>query len=1651
MKKILLAGLSVLLYSTNSIAQLSYTFTAVSGTYTANATPTTIHSTSVDDQISAAINIGFTFNYACSNYTQVRVSSNGWLTFNTAYTGSDAYNDLNTGSNKPAIAPLWDDLATSSSSSSVNYKLTGSAPNRIFTIEWSQMRWYYSSSNNVISFQCKLYETTNVIEFIYTQGGSAVSSGSASIGLSGNTSGDFYSLNGTGASPTASTVTETTTLNTKPANGQIYRWTPGGNCSGTPTGGTANASPTTISSCASPTTTLTLTGGSTGCGLTYQWQSAPAAAGPWTNISGATNTSYTANPASNTYYRVVTTCTNSGLSANSSSVLVTVTITIPPNDDPCNATALTVSSSCSYTTYTNACATATTAGSPPAPGCAFYSGGDVWFTAIVPASGMLTIDTQTGVITDAGMAVYSGVCGNLTLIECDDDDSPNGAMSMIALTGRTIGEIIYIRVWEYGGDNNGTFGICAYDPCPTLASNDNCSGAIALTMNPYGSCASTSAGNLFCSTPSGTAMGSCFGNPDDDIWYSFVATSTSHTITLTTASGFDAYMMLYSGTCGALNPLVCSDPDVFNASGLTPGQTYYIRVYSYATGAPTNGNITMCVSAPAACPANLGAGNVSIASLPYNGTGQTTCGAGNDITSSNASTCGSSGYFSDADKVYTFTPTSSGQITVTLNSTQTWTGMMLYDGCPFTANCVAYVQTFSSGSKSFCVSVVAGTTYYLVVDGWGTSGSCITSFTLDITAPSAGITNDLPCSATALTLGTSVTGNNTCTSGTGEPGTPSCWTSGSLNTVWYSFVAPASGNVYIQTTTTSINSTQIALYSGSCSALTYMDCNQYPPTGCSGTSSNYSVINVTGLTPGNTYYVRVDGRYDYTGTFSIIVDNGSSGTSSPIPGQDCQTPLVVCNSVMTIGNPGYANTGNICDFTGSGNCTSGELNSVWYQINIAATGNFNFTIMPNDGSNGSCGSETDYDYLLWKVSGSGTTTNCNTISSASGTALLACNFSYLGVTGVAPSGNAPAPISNCFDAAFEPTVAVTAGDVLYLVIQNYSGSTQGFVLDMTSSGAGVVNYSAPSTVYWTGGASTVWTNPTNWGSCSTVPSCAVNAVVTAASATQPIITGTESVKDLTINPGATLTLNAGAVLNVCGNFVNNGNLVASPTSTIIFNNAAVAQSISGSLTGTNKFGHLTITKTGGSVTLNNNLDIGGNFTTSNGTSVFNSNNYDIKVAGNFVNNNGNTTFTNTGTLGTLTFNGTAAQTYNQGSSQLDLNNVVMSHTSTGVTLLTNMNIKSTTGTLTLTQGKIITGAFEVNVANTTPACVSTGNTTSFVQGNLRRALQATGSYDFPVGHATPGYQRANVNFTAATSIGNLLARFDTWPSTPPTQGGTECGTTYNQPAENNGYWTLTANANPLTGTYNMTLYPTNATNTAGMGGWTVMKDPTIASGTWSLNGICDPTSTAAIVKRNSMNGFSVFGAAQAITPLPIELLSFTGHSEGKRNVLEWTTATEINNDYFTLEKSDNGVYFEALNEVDGAGNSSILINYLSYDHTPINGTTYYRLKQTDFNGQFKYSSIIGVENKLNTVAVDNFRPNPTSDNINFNFYTPIKGEVQIEIYDYVGKLVKKQTIEVAEGNTLLLAQMDDLSKGVYSIKVIFDQTSYSSVTKIIKN
>ena len=156
-------------------------------------------------------------------------------------------------------------------------------------------------------------------------------------------------------------------------------------------------------------------------------------------------------------------------STSTGTFTISRTCTAPPtppiNDNPSGAIQLIIGNTVTYGTYTNVNATNTTTESTPS--CAAYVGEDVWFKVTLPQYvTSLDFDTQTGVITDGGMAIYRGTPGSLVEIQCDDDSSPNGAMSFISRTDFIEYETIYIRIWEYNGGTVGTFGISVTTPQP---------------------------------------------------------------------------------------------------------------------------------------------------------------------------------------------------------------------------------------------------------------------------------------------------------------------------------------------------------------------------------------------------------------------------------------------------------------------------------------------------------------------------------------------------------------------------------------------------------------------------------------------------------------------------------------------------------------------------------------------------------------------------------------------------------------------------------------------------------------------------------------------------------------------------------------------------------------------------------------------------------------------------------------------------------------------------------------------------------------------------------------------------------------------------------------------------------------------------------
>jgi hypothetical protein len=185
--------------------------------------------------------IGFTFNYNGTNYTTISASANGWTALGTNITITTSTTNLTSGANRPKLAPLYEDIALVSNSN-LTYATTGAVGSRIFTLQYANLLWDFAATTPTISFQVKLYEGTNIIEFVYQQEAGSVelnSSGGAAIGITTTATGggSFLSLSDAGTNPSVSSTVETLNIGVRPATGQIYRWIPYCTASGTNTTG----------------------------------------------------------------------------------------------------------------------------------------------------------------------------------------------------------------------------------------------------------------------------------------------------------------------------------------------------------------------------------------------------------------------------------------------------------------------------------------------------------------------------------------------------------------------------------------------------------------------------------------------------------------------------------------------------------------------------------------------------------------------------------------------------------------------------------------------------------------------------------------------------------------------------------------------------------------------------------------------------------------------------------------------------------------------------------------------------------------------------------------------------------------------------------------------------------------------------------------------------------------------------------------------------------------------------------------------------------------------------------------------------------------------------------------------------------------------
>lgn len=202
------------------------------------------------------------------------------------------------------------------------------------------------------------------------------------------------------------------------------------------------------------------------------------------------------------------------------------------------------------------------------------------------------------------------------------------------------------------------------------------------------------------------------------------------------------------------------------------------------------------------------------------------------------------------------------------------------------------------------------------------------------------------------------------------------------------------------------------------------------------------------------------------------------------------------------------------------------------------------------------------------------------------------------------------------------------------------------------------------------------------------------------------------------------------------------------------------------------------------------------------------------------------------------------------------------------------------------------------------------------------------------------------------------------------------------------------------------------------------------------------STTTTVCSRSSMS------TSDCNTLLPVELINFQAEKENQSVVLNWSTAAEINNDYFQIERSKDGRDFESLATISGAGFSNQKIDYLHLDKEPRNGLNYYRLKQVDYDGNYSYSDIVSanIEVKSEKVTIS---PNPIQGTeLRASISLPKFMEANISIISLDGKILNQQFVQLESGINQIQLDVATYPPGVYWIRFNYNQSSI--IEKFIK-
>ncbi len=1610
-----------------------------------------------DDNRSYQIPIGFDYWYLGTRYNYLSVSVNGFCDFSSSAADGDAgaggcgaiqYREnpnaftCNTNGTWLALAPLYDDIWVNNGganplSTSIRYLNTGTYPNRVMTIEWINMDAWNAANPPTftaaasLNFQVKLYEGTGNIEFVYGTMNGGTATWAYVCGINGSTQSATATaaelLNQTVANTATFNNTETTTLATVPASSTTILFNP--------TTPTPAAGALTFSSITASSMTLNWPDWATG-ELGYVIYASDDGGATYTFLTqlAANSTSYNANTlSSGTTYMWKVHAVSEGQLSN-----------------PLNGTQATL---------------------PKIPiksiANGLWSNTATWDCACVPTTNDdITISDGTTVTVDMNAS-------------CDDIFIGEGATGNLVIGNNATSRIMTIR----GTTTIRTGGTFQSDNVNAATHQLWIRGNIinngTTNLSP-GSGSNTRSyffrvGNQ---TISGTGATTNFGAM---VLKLDTINGTPHTLEITSNnfSASSGFLDMQFGTFKFSSPGTCTITPFSAAISYNS----YCGLWMNSTNSVMNtlGSVTYFG------PFRVSGGIVNIGdAVDENLT------SGGNIVSISSGTVNIAGRFDRTNGVnLTDFRMSGGLLTVNRNGSTSATL------APFTIDVVGssfnwtggniVIQNAGTGGLGYintgaAASFTVNTTGILQIGNASTNAAQNIRINTNIPVSNLTVNNTNSPIATVITNSLAVNNNVLLSAG-------SSLVASNLNISaggdWTN-----NGATYTPGTNITIfNGTGTQNINGTAVTQTFNDVTVLKTAGqtlqSGGSTINWSIRNLlitTGIVSAPSATVFITGNWTNNSTFTPnngVVSFTGAGAQSISSASNVNENFYwmfvnkTGNTLSTGGTITNINVGKslrIIANTFTAPSTMNVTDSCWQQ---GGTFNYPTTTLNIGGS--------------WFMTGAGTANQNASITNVAGNWTYNGGTKNFGTSTVVFNGTGAQQINGTLitQIFYNITVNKTAGTLL-----NTGGSLTTITLNndyLQTQG----DFSAPTTINaagnWTHNAGTFSPNlgtvNFNGTTSKSITSTAIssenfyNLTLNKTTAGTNVLDVVGTFTNLNVDNNLTITLgnlSAPETINVAGNWsrANSANAIFTHNNGKVIFDGAGAQTLGASAAQVfynieiNKAGN-TLTSSANPLTANNYEQLAGSFTTAN-NSVFNINGNYRQEAGTFT-NTGTTTINLTGDFiynagtfthntGTLLLNGTTAAQRIRGSLSAVLNNFTLNNTFATVPQIVLDTFLTVRNQITLTSGVLQSNSTDIlildkNAVGSITTC-GIGSSSSFVDGPLRYTMAVSGgpnqNLNFPIGkNGIYGAATLNVRHTNTTSYAYtgemIISDADALGYTKPAtiqyvshvryldlkrgltvSPNTSDSTNLQRTGANGPRITMYYVAeDAVTDLPNLTICKTRANKLE----WYDLA--ATSTGTPTGNSVT-PANSALFT---SFSKFVLANKVGGTNPLPVDLISFTGVSEGTYNSVSWKSAVETNFRHYELESSEDGVTFNKIATVNPIGNVSSSNDYNYLDFSPFSPITYYRLKMVDLDYTFEYSNIISIENGINKTGILVVYPNPASNELYIKLSVPNEKSVTIDIKDILGRVIYKQEIDLTQSINNNYINTTNFASGTYIVSI----------------